>query len=107
MRRDEAWCKKMKLTVSHLPDEKREAREACFEEISRVWYEGEKKKEIRDARCSACNKKTVSDPDNPIIICDGCVGGALHFRCTKFPLKAIPGEDEDVSSSSPVTSRIL
>ena len=80
----------MKSTVSHLPIEEREAREAYFEEISRDWKEGEEKKEIDDARCSACKKKTASDPDNVIIICDGCVGGALHFRCTKFPLKAIP-----------------
>lgn len=89
----------MKSGVSNLPDEERKEREAHFEEVHRLWKEGEEKKQIDDARCSASNKKTAPDPDNPKIICNGCVGGALHFRCTKFPLKAIPGEDEDVSSS--------
>ena len=62
-----------------------------------------KQKEVDDARCSECKQKTAPDPDNPIIICDGCVGGALHFLCAKkFPLEAIPGEEDEVRSPCPI-----
>ena len=97
-RYDDAWFNKRWPGVgSELTDQQKRDKEKV-----RLWKEGQVQKEIDDARCNECKKKTVSDPANPIIICNECVGGALHFSCTKFTLKAIPGEDEDVSYSWPV-----
>ncbi|CAN0254918.1 unnamed protein product [Ectocarpus sp. 6 AP-2014] len=55
-----------------------------------AWKAGKEKK----AACMECSKGTWYS-DNPILLCDGCVRGALHLRCTKFPLEAIPGEEDE------------
>ncbi|CAN0431662.1 unnamed protein product [Ectocarpus sp. 12 AP-2014] len=90
-RYDDAWFSKRWPGVdSKLTDQQKRDKEKV-----RLWTEGEKQKKIDDARCQECKRKTAPDPDNPIIVCDGCDGGALHFRCTKkFPLEAIPGEKD-------------
>lgn len=86
----------MKSSVSHLPDEERKGQVAIFEEKMRLWYADQ---EIKDASCSACKDDKAPHQDNPIVLCDGCEGGALHLLCSEFPLVPIPGDDDEVSSS--------
>lgn len=98
MRYDDAWFnKRWPEAGSELTDQQKRDKEKV-----RLWKEGEKQKEIDDARCSGCKKKTGQVGD-PIVLCDDCGGkGARHFTCMEPRPDTIPGEDDDVSFSWPV-----
>lgn len=84
-KRDKDW--------SRLSEPERETQRDWGRAQVEAWKAGQEKK----ASCNECKRKTP-EVGNPILLCDGCDNGALHFPCTKkYPLKTIPGEDDEVS----------
>lgn len=96
--RDDAWYEKRdKECWSELPEPERTIQRDMGKEQVKAWKAQQQQQADEAVSCLKC-KDLVSLEDNPILLCDGCTEGALHFLCTEPQLKSLPSDDEDVSS---------
>ncbi|CAM9687905.1 unnamed protein product [Pylaiella littoralis] len=91
-RYDDAWFNEKwpLLDGSELTEQQKKEKEKV-----RLWKEEQKQREIDDARCRKCKKKTTQLGE-PIVFCDDCGGkGARHFMCMNPQPDTIPDEEDE------------